>query len=124
MVKPETIRKGSKVYFYDTRDEPVTVLDKDSVNGDILVKLNKIVRVHADELFPVPLTPELIMRSGFIKTDQFSFEHPQEDIHLDYDHNGVTHMHVRKNGTFLQMTSLHELQYAFWTYTNKDLVFV
>jgi hypothetical protein len=39
MVKKETIRKGSKVYFSDTKDEPVTVWDND--NGLISVNLEK-----------------------------------------------------------------------------------
>jgi len=121
MVKKETIRKGSKVYFSDTKDEPVTVWDND--NGLISVNLGKIVTADASELFPVPLTPELITRCSFIKTDEFVFEHPEDDIELDYDYQGVTHMHIHKSNTTLQLTALHELQHAYWIFTNKELFF-
>lgn len=121
MVKPDTIRKGSKVYFSDTRDNPVTVLD--NVDGEISVQANKVIKTHADQLFPVPLTPEMIMRSGFLKVDEFVFEHPDEKIELDYDYQGVTHLHVRNTDTKLELRALHELQHAFWSLTNKDLHF-
>jgi hypothetical protein len=121
MVNQETLRKGSKVFFADTRDEPVTVLD--NTNGKILVQVGKIVSVDASELYPVPLTPEMISRCSFIKTDQFMFEHPEDQIELEYDHKGVTHMRVHKSNTTLQLTSLHELQHAYWVITNKELPF-
>lgn len=121
MVKQESIRKGSKVFFADTKDEPVTVLD--NINGRISVQLGKLVTTDAEELFPVPLTPELIQRCSFIKTDQYTFERPEDDIELEYDHNGVTHMHIHKSNKTLQLTALHELQHAYWVYTNKELVF-
>lgn len=122
MVNTGTIRKGSKVYFADTRGEPVTV--SDNLNGKISVRLSKIITTHADELFPVPLTPTLIIRSGFIKTDQFMFEHPEEHIELDYDYKGVTHIHFHKDKKVIAITALHELQYEFWAKTNKELIFV
>ena len=122
MVKPETIRKGSKVYFSDTIDEPVTVFD--NVNGEISVLLSKLIMTPAEELFPVPLTPQFIQRAGFIKTDDYVFEHPTDGIELEYDYQGVTHMHVRKSDIILQLTTLHELQYAYWLYTKKELNFV
>lgn len=122
MVNLETIRKGSKVYFSDTKDEPVTVAD--SVNGEIFVFLSKLVVTNAEELFPVPLTPDFIIRLGFIKTDRFAFEHPIDEIELEYDYLGVTHMHIHKSSKVLQLTSLHELQYLYWLYTNKDLRFM
>lgn len=121
MVKQETIRKGSKVYFSDTLNEPVTVWDND--NGLISVKLGKIVTADPSELFPVPLTPEIISRCSFIKTDEFVFEHPEDDIELDYDYQGVTHMHIHKSNTTLQLTALHELQHAYWLFTHKELFF-
>lgn len=121
MVDLKTIRKGSKVYFSDTRDEPVTV--NENIDGQISVKLQRLVFTNADALFPVPLTPALIMRCGFIKTDEFVFEYPGEDIELEYDYQGVTHMHLHKNQTTLQLTALHELQHAFWVYTDKELIF-
>src|ERR687889_833553 len=110
MVKQETIRKGSKVFFADTKDEPVTVLD--NINGKILVKTDKIISTNASELFPVPLTPEMIIRCSFIKTDEFVFEKPEDHIELEYDHNGVTHMRINRSDTVLHLTSLHELQHA------------
>ncbi len=121
MVKQETIRKGSKVFFADTKDEPVTVLD--NTNGKISVKLEKIVTADASELYPVPLTPVMILRCSFIKTDQFVFEHPEDQIELEYDYNGVTHMRINRSNTTLQFTALHELQHAYWVITNKDLAF-
>lgn len=121
MVKQETIRKGSKVFFADTKDEPVTVLD--NTNGKISVQLGKIVTADASELYPVPLTPELIIRCSFIKTDQFVFERPEDQIELEYDYNGVTHMRINRSGTSLQLTALHELQHAYWIITNKELAF-
>lgn len=121
MVKQETIRKGSKVYFSDTKDEPVTVLD--NVNGMISVKLGKIITADASELFPVPLTPALIRRCPFIKTDEFVYEHAEDDIELEYDYQGITHMHIHKSNTTLQLTALHELQHAYWVFTNKELLF-
>lgn len=121
MVKQETIRKGSKVFFADTKDEPVTVLN--NTNGKITVKLGKIVTADASELFPVPLTPEMIQRCSFIKTDDYVFEHPEENIELEYDYKGVTHMRVNSSETELQLTSLHELQHAYWVITNKELAF-
>ena len=121
MINPITIRKGSKVYFADTKDEPVTVFD--NVNGQISVKLNKMIYTNAEALFPVPLTPALIMRCGFIKTDEFVFEYPGEDLELEYDYQGITHMHLHKNHSTLQVSALHELQHAFWVYTNKELLF-
>jgi len=121
MVKQETIRKGSKVFFADTKDEPVTVLD--NTNGKISVKLGKIVTADASELYPVPLTPEFIVRCSFIKTDQYVFEHPEERIELEYDHKGVTHMRIDRSETALQLTALHELQHAYWVITNKELAF-
>lgn len=122
MVKQETIRKGSKVYFSDTKDEPVTVLD--NVNGVISVKLGKLITADASELFPVPLTPALITRCSFIKTDEFVFERPEDDIELEYDYQGVTHMHIHKSNTTLQLTALHELQHAYWVFTSKELMFM
>src|SRR5215210_5920172 len=121
MVKQETIRKGSKVYFSDTKDEPVTVLD--NVDGVISVKLGKIVVTDPSELFPVPLTPAIIARCAFIKTDEFVFEHPEDDIELEYDYQGITHMHIHKSNKTLQLTALHELQHAYWVFTNKELLF-
>lgn len=121
MVKTESIRKGSKVFFADTKNEPVTVLD--NIDGKISVQLGNLVTTYADDLFPVPLTPELILRCGFIKTDDFCFEHPKDDIELEYDHNGITHMHIHKSNTTLQLTALHELQHTYWIFTNKELVF-
>lgn len=121
MVQPEIIRKGSKVYFSDTKDEPVTVLD--NVNGMISVKLGKIVSAEASELFPVPLTPALISRCPFIKTDEYVFEHSEDDIELEYDYQGITHMHIHKSKTTIQLTALHELQHAYWVFTNKELLF-
>lgn len=121
MIKPETIRKGSKVFFADTKDEPVTVLDH--TNGKISVQLGNIVTTDASELYPVPLTPEMIMRCSFIKTDEFVFEHPEDQIELEYDYQGVTHMRVNRSETALQLTALHELQHAYWVITNKELVF-
>lgn len=121
MVKQETIRKGSKVYFSDTKDEPVTVLD--NVNGMISVKLGKIITANAAELFPVPLTPAVIARCSFIKTDEFVFEDPEDNIELEYDYKGITHMHVHKSNTTLHLTALHELQHAYWVFTNKELLF-
>lgn len=121
MVNQETIRKGSKVFFADTKDEPVTVLENS--NGEISVQLGKIIITHASELYPVPLTPEMIVRCSFIRTDDYVFEHPQDEIELEYDHKGVTHMRVNKSDTVLQLTSLHELQHAYWVITNKELPF-
>ena len=121
MVKQESIRKGSKVFFADTKDEPVTVLD--NIDGKISVQLSKLVITYAEELFPVPLTPNLISRCSFIKTDEYVFEHPEDDIELEYDHNGITHMHVNKSDTVLQVTALHELQHAYWALTDKELEF-
>ncbi|WP_018616987.1 hypothetical protein [Segetibacter koreensis] len=121
MVKPETIRKGSKVFFADTKDEPVTVLD--NTNGKISVQLGKIVTTDASELFPVPLTPEMISRCSFIKTDQYVFEHPEDQIELEYDYQGVTHMRVNRSDVALQLTALHELQHAYWVITNKELAY-
>lgn len=121
MVNPETIRKGSKVFFADTRGEPVTVLD--NVNGKISVQAGKVVVADASELFPVPLTPEMIVRCSFIKIDDFMFEHPEDRIELEYDYKGITNMRVNKSDTVLQITSLHELQHAYWVITNKDLPF-
>jgi hypothetical protein len=122
MVKPETIRKGSKVYFADTRDEPVTVIDNS--NGEISVMLGKVIHAHPEDLYPVPLIPALITRCGFIKTDQFVFEYPGQDIELEYDYKGVTHMRIHKKNKTLEITALHELQYEFWVFTNKELLFV
>lgn len=121
MVNQETIRKGSKVFFADTKDEPVTVVD--NRNGKISVQIGKIVTTDASELFPVPLTPEMIIRCSFLKTDEFVFEHPEGEIELEYDHKGVTHMRVNRSNTSLQLTSLHELQHAYWVITNKELPF-
>ena len=121
MVKPETIRKGSKVFFADTKDEPVTVLD--NTNGKISVQLGRIVTTDASELFPVPLTPEMISRCSFIKTDQYVFEHPEDQIELEYDYQGVTHMRVNRSDVALQLTALHELQHAYWVITNKELTY-
>src|SRR3954468_2166280 len=75
------------------------------------------------ELYPVPLTPEFIVRCSFIKTDQYVFEHPEERIELEYDHKGVTHMRIDRSETALQLTALHELQHAYWVITNKELSF-
>ena len=77
----------------------------------------------ASELYPVPLTPEMIARCTFIKTDDYIFEHPEDKIELEYDHKGVTHMRVNRNDTTLELTSLHELQHAYWVITNKELPF-
>ena len=121
MIKSETIRKGSKVFFADTKDEPVTVLDR--TNEKISVQLGKIVTTDASELYPVPLTPEMIMRCSFIKTDQFVFEHPEDPIELEYDYMGTTHMRVNGSGEAVQLTALHELQHAYWLITNKELTF-
>ncbi len=121
MVNQETIRKGSKVFFADTKEEPVTVLD--NINGKISVQLGKVVTADVSELFPVPLTPEMIIRCSFIKTDQFIFEHPEDEIELEYDYKGITHMRVNRSDTALQLTSLHELQHAYWVITSKELPF-
>lgn len=121
MVKQESIRKGSKVFFADTKDEPVTVLE--NADGRISVQLGKLITTYADELFPVPLTPQLIQRCSFIKTDDYVFEHPQDNIELEYDYNGITHMHVHQSNLSLELTALHELQHAYWILTNKELVF-
>jgi len=121
MVKTESIRKGSKVYFADTKGEPVTVLD--NINGKISVQLSKLITTYAEDLFPVPLTPQLILRGPFIKTDEFIFENPEDDIELEYDYKGITHMHIHKSKTTLQLTALHELQHAYWVLTNKELAF-
>jgi len=121
MVKQESIRKGSKVFFADTKDEPVTVLD--NLNGRISVQLSKLVTTYAEDLFPVPLTPQLIQRCSFIKTDEYVFEHPEDDIELEYDYNGITHMHIHQSNTSLQLTALHELQHAYWAVTDKELAF-
>lgn len=121
MVKQDIIRKGSKVFFSDTRGEPVTVFD--NVNGDIFVKLKKMVNTHPEELYPVPLSPEIIQRCGFFKTDEFVFEHPTEKIELEIDHHGVTNMHVHMHQKVIQVVSLHELQHYFRLYTNKELSF-
>ena len=121
MVNKETIRKGSKVFFADTKDEPVTVLD--NTNGKILVQVGKIVSADASELYPVPLTPEMISRCRFIRTDDYVFEHPEDQIELEYDYQGITHMKVNRSDTTLQLTSVHELQHAYWVITNKELPF-
>jgi hypothetical protein len=121
MVKPDIIRKGSKVFFYDTREEPVTVYD--NINGEIIVELDKMINTHSEELYPVPLNAEIICRCGFFKTDQYLFEHPKENIELEIDHNGITHMHIRSHGKVIQLNALHELQHAFWLYTNQELSF-
>ena len=121
MVKQETIRKGSKVFLSDTLHEPVTVLD--NVNGEISLKLKKIIKTHPDELFPVPLTPDNIVRCGFFKTDTYVFEHPVEKIELEIDHEGVTHMYVHTHKTKVTLHAVHELQHAFWTYTAKELTY-
>lgn len=121
MVKQESIRKGSKVYFADTVGEPVTVLD--NIDGKISVQLNKLIIAYAEDLFPVPLTPQMILRCPFIKTDEFLFENPEDDIELEYDYNGMTKMHIHKSKTTLQLTALHELQHAYWALTDKELVF-
>lgn len=121
MVKQESIRKGSKVFFSDTKGEPVTVLD--NIDGKISVQLNKLIITYPEDLFPVPLTPQIILRCPFIKTDEFIFEHPEDDIELEYDHDGITHMHIHQSNTTLQLTALHELQHAYWILTNKELAF-
>lgn len=122
MVNPETIRKGSKVYFSDTKDEPVTVIN--NLNGEISILVGKVIHTHAEDLYPVPLIPALINRCGFVKTDQFVFEHPRHDIELEYDYNGVTHINFHKKNKTVEITSLHELQYEFWKFTNEELLFV
>ncbi len=121
MIKQETIRKGSKVFFADTKDEPVTVLN--NTDGKISVQLGKIVTADSSELFPVPLTPDMIIRCSFIKTDELVFEHAEDEIELEYDYQGVTHMRVNRSDTALQLTALHELQHAYWVITNKELYF-
>jgi hypothetical protein len=121
MVAPETIRKGSKVYFADTQYEPVTVFD--NVNGEISVQLKQLVKTSPEELYPVPLNPDIICRSGFFKTDEYVFEHPVEKVEVELDHRGVCIMRIRSDETSVEVTSLHELQHTFWKYTNKDLDF-
>jgi len=121
MVNQETIRKGSKVFFADTKDNPVTVLD--NTDGKILVQVGNIVPADASELYPVPLTPEMIKRCSFLKTDEFVFEHPEDEIELEYDYQGVTHMRFNGSDSTIQLTALHELQHAYWVITNKELAF-
>ena len=121
MVRQESIRKGSKVFFSDTKDEPVTVLE--NIDGRISVQLSKLITTYAEDLFPVPLTPQIISRCAFIKTDEYVFERPEDDIELEYDHNGVTRIHVHKSNTILHVTALHELQHAYWALTDKELLF-
>jgi hypothetical protein len=121
MVQQDIIRKGSKVFFSDTRNEPVTVYDNN--NGEISVKLGRMINTHSSELYPVPLSPEIICRCGFFKTDRFVFEHPKEKIELEIDHKGVTHMHIHTHEKVIELHSLHELQHVFWKYTNTELAF-
>jgi uncharacterized protein YdeI (BOF family) len=121
MVQQDYIRKGSKVFFSDTKEEPVTVFD--NVDGEISVKLSKMVTAYSDDLYPVPLSPEIIKRCGFFKTDEYVFEHPSEKIELEIDYKGVTHMHIHTHQKVLELKALHELQYAFWTYTNSEIIF-
>ncbi len=119
MIKPETIRKGSKVFLSDTLKEPVTVLD--NINGEILLQAKKVMKVTLSELFPVPLTPDQIVRCGFFKTDDYIYEHPAEKIELEIDPDGVINMNVHEQKITISMQAVHELQHAFWTYTAKEL---
>lgn len=121
MVRAETIRKGSKVFMADSLREPLTV--EDNINGEIILKLNKIVKANANDLYPVPLTEENIVRCGFYKTDAYSFEHPIEKVELEIDHTGITNMYVHTHKTKVALKAVHELQHAFWTYTNKEINF-
>ena len=119
MVEAKIIRKGSQVFLYDTLNEPITVLD--NVNGEITLKLKRAVKTNADELFPVPLTDENIIKCGFFKTDSYVYEHPVERVELEIDHAGITHMYVHNHKTTVSLKALHELQHAFWLYTSKEL---
>lgn len=119
MIQPEVIRKGSKVYLADTVNEPVTV--SDVVNGEITLLLKTDIKTSPEDLYPVPLTPENIVRCGFFKTDARVFEHPVERIELEIDHKGVTHMYVHNHKVTVPLSAVHELQHAFWTYTSKEL---
>ena len=119
MVHEEIIRKGSKVFLADTLNEPVTVLE--NRDGEISLKLKKVVRTTSEDLYPVPLTPENIIRCGFFQTDTFVFEHPVEKIELEIDYQGVTHMFVHTHEISIPLHSVHELQHAFWKYTAKEI---
>ena len=121
MVMQETIRTGSKVFFADTMFEPVTVLANE--NGDISIMVKNLVKATPEDLFPVPLNEDTITRCGFFKTDTYVFEHPVERIELEIDHDSIVCMHVHNHQTTVKLSSLHELQHAFWTYTNKELEF-
>lgn len=121
MVKQETIRKGSKVFFADTVDEPVTVFD--NVDGEISVFLKKMITTSPEELYPVPISEEILIRSGFFKTDDFVFEHPVDKIEVEIDEKGVAHMHLHDFEKVLQIHALHELQHAYWVFTKKELTF-
>ncbi len=119
MVEAKIIRKGSQVFLFDTLKEPITVLD--NVNGEITLKLKRAIKTSANELYPVPLTNENILRCGFFKTDSFVYEHPVEKVELEIDHAGITHMYFHNLKTTVTLQALHELQHAFWIYTAKEL---
>ena len=119
MVEAKIIRKGSQVFLFDTLKEPITVLD--NVNGEITLKLKRAIKTSANELYPVPLTNENILRCGFFKTDSFVYEHPVEKVELEIDYEGITHMTVHNLKITISLKYLHELQHAFWVYTAKDL---
>ena len=119
MVEAKIIRKGSQVFLFDTLKEPITVLD--NVNGEITLKLKRAIKTSANELYPVPLTNENILRCGFFKTDSYVYEHPVEKIELEIDYEGITHMTVHNLKITISLKYLHELQHAFWVYTAKDL---
>jgi hypothetical protein len=121
MIDYDTIRKGSKVFFADTRDEPVTVFD--NADGEVCVKLKNMVITSSADLYPVPLNAEIISRCGFFKTDEFVFEHPTEKIELEIDYRGVVLMHIHTHDKVIELNALHELQHVFWKYTNKELMF-
>ncbi len=119
MVEAKIIRKGSQVFLFDTLKEPITVLD--NVNGEITLKLKRAIKTSANELYPVPLTNENILRCGFFKTDSYVYEHPVEKVELEIDYEGITHMTVHNLKITISLKYLHELQHAFWVYTAKDL---
>lgn len=94
-----------------------------ALDGEVAIELDELVKTDAANLYPVPLTDEVIVRCGFIKTDAFVYEHSSRKVELELDQKGLAQVTFHDHKKKIPVRSLHELQHYFWFYTNAELIY-
>ncbi len=134
MVKDTELRRGNSVHWCPPNGKKIIMQIKETREDGIICNShdNKDQRLllHYDsgDLQPIPLTPEILQRCGFVKTYESGIHTNWEADNLDHPEIGFTFWHEKREMKLryygennINCTYLHQLQNLFFALTGQEL---